>query len=375
MISSMSHGNRWWREASKLSLSTRFMCARKSFSTNFWWRFPPFRVNPSLDRPTVITCRRWAHDTRDLVREPGNLLEYGQSGTFVGHTFKKCDCLIGCRLPSIWHEGTSNFLHSWLQSGHALFVQSLLCHWNNFPRECMVMCQCGVPLSKCNSLDHEHDWLSHTSGCDEGLPKSMIINKRRSQTIGALHQCCLLYTDPQHCLYVLQPTSGCVFSMHPLLSASTSYHIASWCVLRLVLPRNGFCSGHSMLIVILHHCHKPFLASWCFCNGGVHVTFHLTLPPPILFATKSTLRVSCRSPPSFDPFRDRTEWRCSSEDPCTPILLQVCKSLHKVLVILFLPPSVMGLTCQDGLDRSRSWQVPRKHLRGGMEGMVLVSNV
>ena len=30
------------------------------------------------------------------------------------------------------------------------------------------------------------------------------------------------------------------------------------------------------------------------------MTFHLTLPPPILFATKDTLRVSCRSPPSFE---------------------------------------------------------------------------
>ena len=46
--------------------------------------------------------------------------------------------------------------------------------------------------------------------------------------------------------------------------------------------------------------HKPFLASWCFCNGGVHVTFHLTLPPQILFSTKDTLRVSCRSPSRFE---------------------------------------------------------------------------
>ena len=30
------------------------------------------------------------------------------------------------------------------------------------------------------------------------------------------------------------------------------------------------------------------------------MTFHLTLPPPILFATKGTLRVSCRSPSSFE---------------------------------------------------------------------------
>ncbi len=33
------------------------------------------------------------------------------------------DGTIVCRLTSIWHEGTSNFLHSWIQSGHVLFIQ------------------------------------------------------------------------------------------------------------------------------------------------------------------------------------------------------------------------------------------------------------
>ncbi len=33
----MSHGNRWWRMSSKLSLITRFVCVWTSFSTNFWW--------------------------------------------------------------------------------------------------------------------------------------------------------------------------------------------------------------------------------------------------------------------------------------------------------------------------------------------------
>ena len=52
MTSSMSHGNRWWRAASKLSLSTRFVCARRSLSTNSWlslfllleW------IHPSIDQ-------------------------------------------------------------------------------------------------------------------------------------------------------------------------------------------------------------------------------------------------------------------------------------------------------------------------------------
>jgi hypothetical protein len=55
-----------------------------------------------------------------------------------------------------------------------------------------------------------------------------------------------------------------------------------------VLSRNGFCSGHTMLLVILHTLSQVFPCQLMFCNGWVHVTFHLTLPPPILFDTKDT---------------------------------------------------------------------------------------
>ncbi len=43
------------------------------------------------------------------------------------------------------------------------------------------------------------------------------------------------------------------------------------------------------------HCDNPFVASCCIRNVGVHVTFDVSLPPPIHFSTKDTLRVSCRS--------------------------------------------------------------------------------
>ncbi len=52
MTNSMSHGNRWRSVSSKLSLSTRFVCARTSFSTNFWsnlfllWEW----IHPSTDQ-------------------------------------------------------------------------------------------------------------------------------------------------------------------------------------------------------------------------------------------------------------------------------------------------------------------------------------
>jgi hypothetical protein len=68
MISSMSHGNRWCRVSSKLSLSTRFVCARTSFSTNVtvWWSLFLLLewIHPSIDQHT---WRHWAH-----VRENRN---------------------------------------------------------------------------------------------------------------------------------------------------------------------------------------------------------------------------------------------------------------------------------------------------------------
>jgi hypothetical protein len=48
----MSHGNRWSSVSSKLSLSTRFVCARTSFSTNFLLRllFLWEWIHPSIDQ-------------------------------------------------------------------------------------------------------------------------------------------------------------------------------------------------------------------------------------------------------------------------------------------------------------------------------------
>jgi hypothetical protein len=42
---------------------------------------------------------------------------------------------------------------------------------------------------------------------------------------------------------VCMPTSGSVFSMHPLLQARSSYHIASWRVLWSVLPKKWVLFG------------------------------------------------------------------------------------------------------------------------------------
>ncbi len=52
MIRSMSQGNRWCRASSKLSLITRFVCARTSFSTNVWWSLFLLLewIHPSIDQ-------------------------------------------------------------------------------------------------------------------------------------------------------------------------------------------------------------------------------------------------------------------------------------------------------------------------------------
>ena len=133
------------------------------------------------------------------------------------------DGLIGWRLTSIWHEGTSNFLHSWIQSGHVLFIQTLVCRWNNFPRECMVMCQCGVLLSKYSSLVHTHGWLSHTNGCDEDLNlpvKERIFNKRRTHNMD-------FSTQSHSIVYMSSNQHQVPFFLYPLLPSGTSYHISS----------------------------------------------------------------------------------------------------------------------------------------------------
>jgi len=166
MTSSMSHGNRWRSVSSKLSLSTRFVCARTSFSTNFWsslfllWEW----IHPSTDQ-------QCSHADAEHMTPETLYANHINNGTW------------GCGLPSIWHDGASNFLHFWLQPRHVLFIQPLVCRRNDFPSECMAMWQSSVPLSKSCSLAHAHGCLSHARSCDKGLPKERIINKSWRKTI------------------------------------------------------------------------------------------------------------------------------------------------------------------------------------------------
>ncbi len=65
MISSMSQGNRWCRVSSKLSLSTRFVCAWTSFSTNIWWSLFLLLewIHPSIDQ-------QWSHADAEYYPSP-----------------------------------------------------------------------------------------------------------------------------------------------------------------------------------------------------------------------------------------------------------------------------------------------------------------
>ncbi len=174
----MSHGNTdEGRHPNSVSEQGLCVCEQvlSSFSTNFWWiLFFLFEwIHPSIDQQySKQTLSTWHQRPCTWTRQAPWIWVV------------RCFCrshLQQMFLSKLLEE--SNSLHSWFQPGHVLFVQSLVCRWNNFLTECMTMCQCGVPLSKYNSLAHTHDWLPHTIGCDEGLPKERIINKRRTQTV------------------------------------------------------------------------------------------------------------------------------------------------------------------------------------------------
>jgi hypothetical protein len=64
------------------------VCVKEPLNRLLTESIPPFRVNPPLDWPRVLTNRIWAHDTRDLVRKPDELLEDGLSSVLVWNTFK-----------------------------------------------------------------------------------------------------------------------------------------------------------------------------------------------------------------------------------------------------------------------------------------------
>ena len=65
------------------------------------------------------------------------------------------------------------------------------------------------------------------------------------------HQHYLLERDPQECFHNLQPTTGSVLPMQPLLEAKSFCHSPSGHRFLTALPRNGSDEDHTMLVVIL----------------------------------------------------------------------------------------------------------------------------
>jgi hypothetical protein len=61
---------------------------------------------------------------------------------------------------------------------------------------------------------------------------------------------------PRH---MLNTHSSHFVALHLNFLFAATYVFSSWHVLPPVLQRNGFCSGHAMLIVILHTLPQAFL--------------------------------------------------------------------------------------------------------------------
>ena len=117
-----------------------------------------------------------------------------------------------------------------------LFIQTLVCHRNNFPGECITMRESIILLSKSSSLAHTHHCLAHARSYDKGLPKERIIHNSWRNII------------PDN-RYDLQPTSGYVLPMQTLLETKSFCHSSCECGFLTTLPKNTF--DEVMLVVIL----------------------------------------------------------------------------------------------------------------------------
>ena len=66
------------------------------------------------------------------------------------------------------------------------------------------------------------------------------------------HQHYLLERDPQECFHNLQPTTGSVLTIHPLLDAKSFCHSPCGCGFLAELPRNGSDEDHVMVVAGPH---------------------------------------------------------------------------------------------------------------------------
>jgi hypothetical protein len=101
-----------------------------------------------------------------------------------------------------------------------------------------------------------------------------------------------------------------------------------------------------MLVVILCTVWQSF--SWCFSNVGIHMTFYIEPFIPIHFASINTQGKLWGHTKFWYPSRDWLGWRCSSEDPYTSGLWQVCYSSGRQ----------EGLSCSHiSLTPGKPWRV------------------
>ncbi len=193
---------------------------------------PPFRVNPKLDWPTVITSRHWAHDTRYLVPEQVKVLEYGEGSpvflsvtpsTYVSiqidwGTFIISGVKTPWSLSSPRHQ--NDVVHTILSVEYDKVIRNLML-WRYWHK----------PASR---LQHPQTWCNESSSWLGGFV-SIVRPFPRHWELSSPHRSTPFPTVPSSNRHQVP-----FFSVYLFLQARTSYHIASCRVLWPVLPQNGF---------------------------------------------------------------------------------------------------------------------------------------
>ncbi len=151
-----------------------------------------------------------------------------------------------------------------------LFIQPLVCLRNNFPGECMTMCQSSILLSKNSSLAHTHRCLTHARSYDKDLPKDRIIHNNWRNII----------PDKLLTPTFYKPVSSSTQSgrCHDMDTLHRHYLVfcRSSCERGFLttLPKNAFDEDHTMLVVILCTVRQSFPCQLFFKCWGPCVILH-----------------------------------------------------------------------------------------------------
>ena len=153
----------------------------------------------------------------------------------------------------------------------------------------------------------------------------------------------------------LQPSAVVVCPLHPQIQEWSVCHFTSCLVFLPRLSYNKVEVVHVLCFLTIHTLWPSFPVDALLMVGSM---WHSTRPGPTnndtcVFKTH-TEDIHLLTPIFSCPFRGRTGWRCSSEDPCTPALLNQSERksvsvFHPVYPVQFPPfsPSEMGERVQE----------------------------